>query len=99
MPANEDIDSQAELITTAEFTPKGSDRSYKFMRVQGQWQNWDGKMDSLQADQNRSQLKRAEKVNVHQGLLPAGRYAVFVGYRLGDGKVLFNAEEISVAAE
>ncbi len=98
-PANEDVGLDADLVTTVEFTPNGSNRSHHFMRVEGQWQAWDGNMHSLKADRAKVKLNRQENVPVYQGALPAGEYAVSVGYRLQNGSLFFNAEDISLSAE
>jgi len=99
MPASGDIGQHVDLIATANLTPKDSELTYKFMRVNGQWKNWDGNLASLQADRTGVTLNSQEKVDVYQGAVPAGKYSVGIGYRLGQGTVLFNVDSINFESE
>lgn len=99
MPADSDVGQVVDLVTTANLTPKGSDLTYKFMRVNGEWQNWDGDINSLQADRQGVQLQNQQNINVYQGAVPAGQYSVGLGYRLSQGTVVFNVEGINFESE
>ena len=65
----------------------------------GEWKNWDGDINSLQADRQGLQLNAQETVHVYQGAVSAGQYSVGLGYRLSQGTVVFNVEGINFGSE
>ncbi len=99
-PDSAHLGQNADLLTVATFTPMGGNQQMMFMRNEtGGWQNWDGDLNNLTAIQTKQQLRENQRLNIHQGQLPAGRYQVSMGYRLEDGTVILNGQPMDFSVE
>ena len=94
------VGQQADLLTTATFTPAGSNKQGMYMRNNsGNWQQWDGDLNNAVASQTQQRLNASQNVNIYQGKLPAGRYQVSTGYRLQDGTSILNGQPMDFSVE
>jgi hypothetical protein len=99
-PDTKDVGQNADLLTVATFTPKGDGEKMMFMRDEnGGWQNWDGNLDNLTATQTQQQLRENQRLPIHQGQLPVGRYQISMGYRLQNGTIILNGQPIDFSVE
>ena len=99
-PDSAHIGKNVDLFTTATFTPMGGNQQMMFKRDEtGAWKKWDGDLDNLTATQTKQQLRKNQRLNIHQGQLPAGRYQVSMGYRLQDGMVILNGQPMDFSVE
>ncbi len=99
-PDTAHIGQNADLLAVATFTPKGSNQQMMFMRDEtGTWQNWDGDLGNLTAIQSQQRLHANQRLSIHQGQLPPGRYQVSMGYRLPDGTIILNGQPMDFSVE
>ncbi|MCK5525214.1 MAG: DUF2202 domain-containing protein [Thiomargarita sp.] len=99
-PDSAHLGQNADLLTVATFTPMGGNQQMMFMRNEtGGWQNWNGDLDNLTATQTKQQLRDNQRLNIHQGQLPAGGYQISMGYRLKNGTVILNGQPMDFSVE
>ncbi len=63
------------------------------------WHIWDAAMNTLIAAEAQQELYNDYQLDIYEGLLPAGRYDIAVGYRLQDGTVIFNTQVITFSVQ
>ena len=105
-PDTAHIGQNADLFTTATFIPIVTntgrslpDPSMYVCDGTGAWKDWDGDLDNIDFVQTRQQLRANQRLKIHQGQLPAGRYQVSVGYRLRDGTAILNGQPMDFSVE
>ncbi len=99
-PDTAHIGQNADFLTVATFSPMGGKQQVMFMRDEtGDWPNWDGDLNNLTAIQTQQQLRENQRLSIHQGQLPAGRYQVSMGYRLQNGTVILNGQPMDFSVE
>jgi len=99
-PDTAHIGQNADLLTVATFIPRGSNQQMMFMRDEKDaWQNWNGNLDNLSAFKTQQQLGANQRLSIHQGQLPTGKYQVSMGYRLQKNMIILNGQSMDFSVE
>ncbi|BAP55053.1 hypothetical protein THII_0756 [Thioploca ingrica] len=89
------VNQMADILIIAGWKPLPIDdfENYFLRDNQGQIQPWDLNLAHLVAARPRVKLAPTQSVEIYNGLLNRGNLAVFFGYRLEDGTLIFNGEQ------
>lgn len=89
------VNQMADILIIAGWKPLPIDdfENYFLRDNQGQIQPWDLNLAHLVAAQPQVKLAPTQSVEIYSGLLSRGNFAVFFGYRLEDGTLIFNGEQ------
>lgn len=92
---SQQINQSADIFIVAAWKPLplGDFESYFMRDNHGQIQEWDLKLAHLVAAQPQIQLAPTQQLEIYSGLLNPGYLAIFFGYRLDDGALIFNGEQ------
>ena len=96
------IGQTADTILVASYAPQAaSPILYMYDSVTQSWQIWSGTLDTLTLAQAAVVLPHIFPINIYEGLLPAGNYQAYTGYRLTTGEIFFNQAglQFTVSAE
>ncbi len=99
--APEHVGTAAELFATAFFFPKDAPGALVFSREADKWKLWNGQLSNLAVMASKSQLSKTETFKLHQGNFQGfpGNFLILIGYRLPDGKLIYQPEPIEFKVE
>jgi Concanavalin A-like lectin/glucanases superfamily/Bacterial Ig domain/Calx-beta domain/Putative Ig domain len=89
------VNQMADILIVAGWKPLPIDdfENYFLRDNQGQIQPWDLNLAHLVAARPKVKLAPTQSVEIYSGSLSRGNIAVFFGYRLKDGTLIFNGEQ------
>jgi YVTN family beta-propeller protein len=91
------VDQKAEILVVAGLTPTGEESTSElFFMLDNQKlpQLWDGDPEKLVAAVKEITLAASVPVEIYQGGLVEGQIRIYFGYRLENGMVVFNGEQV-----
>lgn len=92
---SQQVNQTADIFMVAAWKPLplGDFETYFMRDSHGQIQKWDLNLAHLVAAQSQIQLAPTQQLEIYNGLLTPGYFAIFFGYRLNDGTLIFNGEQ------
>lgn len=89
-----DVDQPANLVMVGGYTPPAAAQTFYYTRQNDQWQPWDTQLQTLAVAETVERLSTQQKAIIYQGNFAGilGNFVVYVGYRLPDGKIVFNGQ-------
>ncbi|MCK5876689.1 MAG: hypothetical protein KAG43_03550 [Candidatus Marithrix sp.] len=98
--ASSDVGKQADIIALGIHRPYKESDQETFYTVLNEGQaveEWDGNLENLHAFQKNVKLQAEHNISIYQGKIPLpGFVRVLFGYRLEDGSIIYNADNIDM---